>query len=67
MHISPIARLARAWAQARSRLYELRGDLTFSAMGSREPAVEVAVVRTLDGCSRGVRDSGHATVLDPPR
>jgi hypothetical protein len=62
MHNST-ARLARAWTLARSRLYEL-GDLTFSPMRSREPAVKVAVVKTSDGCSRRVRDSGHPTVLE---
>jgi len=39
---STIARLARARAQARSRLYELGLSLTFSAVRPREPAKVVA-------------------------
>jgi hypothetical protein len=63
MHSAPAARLARALAQARSRLDELCGGLTFSPIRSREPAVNVAVVKTSGGCSRSVRDSGHPTIL----
>jgi hypothetical protein len=63
MHSAPSARLARALAQARSRLDELCGGLTFP-IRSREPAVKVAVVKTSGGCSRSVRDSGHPTVLE---
>jgi hypothetical protein len=64
MHSSPTARLARAWARARSRLYELCGDLMFPVMPSREPAVRVAAVKTSGACSRGVRDSGHPAVME---
>ena len=63
MHGSPTSRLARVWAQARSRLYGLGEGFTSSAW-SREPAVRVAVVKSSDGGSRGVRDSGHLTALD---
>jgi hypothetical protein len=63
MHSSPTARLARAWAQARSRLCELCGDLTFSVMRSREPAVRVAVVKT-SGARSSVRGSGHPAVIE---
>jgi hypothetical protein len=64
MHSSPTARLARAWAQARSRLCELCGDLAFSVMRSREPAVRVAVVKTSGARSRSVRGSGHPAVIE---
>jgi len=46
---SPIARLARARAQARFRLYELGLSLTFSAVRSREPAATVVAVKKSRG------------------
>jgi hypothetical protein len=63
MHSSPTARLARAWGQAQSKLHEL-GVHLFPVDGAREPAVQLAVVKTSDGCSRSVRYSGHPTVLE---
>jgi hypothetical protein len=63
MQNAPTARLARAWAQARSRLDELCGRLTFSPICPPETA-KVAVVKTSAGRSRSARDSGHPTVLE---
>jgi hypothetical protein len=42
---STIARLARARAQARSRLYELCLSLTVSAVRPREPAAKVVAFK----------------------
>jgi hypothetical protein len=64
MRSSPTARLARARAQARSRLYELGVSLTFSAMPTREPTVRVAAVEASSGRSRRLRDSADPTFLE---
>ena len=62
MRDSHTTKLARAGAQAVSRLYELGGNLTFSAVRPPEPA-KVVAFKTSRGCPRRLQ-SGHRLSLE---